>query len=250
VLDLHNHVLFGIDDGCRTLEESAELAKRARAAGHLGFVATPHIRSGMFDNTPEIIRRRRDETRRTVEDAGLELYLGAEYYFDEALLESARRKDLLTIGESSRFVLTELPQTHLPPRLREVIFEVRLAGYVPVIAHPERCRGVQENIAAALELLEQAGALLQLDLGSLVGQYGPSARQAGSEILKRGRYHVAACDLHRPDDVNAVVERSLFELGSLLKKRKVGQVRAVDTLIDVNPRRIVANEALEEIVPV
>lgn len=248
VLDLHNHVLFGLDDGCRTLEESAELSRAARAAGHHGFVATPHIRLGMFENTIDGIRRRRDETRPIVEAAGLELFLGAEYYFDEQVLAAARGKSLLTLGESSRFVLTEFPQMQLPLRVADVLFEIRLAGYVPVIAHPERCRAIQKDVAGGLEMLRQAGALLQLDLGSLIGHYGPAPRQASIEIVKRGGYHVAAFDLHRPEDVGAIVSRSISELQSLLKKRK----RPADAgvLCDANPRRIIANAPLEEIVPV
>src|SRR5690349_8170071 len=110
VLDIHNHVLFGLDDGCRAPSESSELALAAKAAGHTGFVATPHIRPGMFDNEPDRIRRRRDETLPLVTAAGLELFLGAEYYFGAELLEAVRTKTLLTLGETSRYVLTEFPQ--------------------------------------------------------------------------------------------------------------------------------------------
>ena len=119
---MHNHVLFGLDDGCRTIEESAQLAEAAKTAGHNGFVATPHIRPGMFENTIDLIKARLDETRPVVERAGLELYLGAEYYFDEQVLQAARKKSLLTLGQSSRFVLAELPQMQMPPRLGDVLF--------------------------------------------------------------------------------------------------------------------------------
>lgn len=247
MLDLHNHVLFGLDDGCRTLEESVQLAEAARRAGHVGFVATPHIRPGMFDNDPDAIRRRCDEARPAIEGSGLELYLGAEYYFDDRLLEAARKKSVLTIGESSRFVLIELPQSYVPPRFREVVFEIRVAGYVPVIAHPERCRGVQANAMAAAERFQLAGVLLQLDLGSLVGHYGPEAKRASADLLGLRAYHVAACDLHRPEDVDAIVGRSLIELRSRLKKR--GNEGDVAALLEHNPRKILSDAAMEEIEP-
>jgi protein-tyrosine phosphatase len=248
VLDLHNHVLFGLDDGCRTLEESAELAAAAKNAGHKGFVATPHIRPGMFENTIDRIRARLDETRPVVEHAGLELHLGAEYYFDEQVLVGARKKALLTLGERSRFVLAELPQMQMPPRLGDVIFEIRLAGYVPVIAHPERCRTVQNDVGAAHALFAQAGVLLQLDIGSLIGHYGSAAKAASHDLVRRGAYHVAACDLHRPDDVSQIVAASIAELASLLKRRK--KQDAIAELLEGNPRRIVADRPLEEIVAV
>ncbi len=245
MLDLHNHVLFGLDDGCRTLEESRALCVLARESGHLGFVATPHIRAGLFNNTPDMIRNRWEQTRAVVSEAGLEFYLGAEYYFDETLLEAARAKALLTLGTTSRFVLTEFPQPQLPPRTLDILYEIRLSGYVPVIAHPERCEGVARNIEAARALFEQAGVLLQLDLGSLVGHYGPSPRRAAKQLLKHGAYHVAACDLHRPSDVKAIVSPSLKKLGSLLKKR--GALGGLRALTVDNPRKIVENAALESI---
>lgn len=245
MLDLHNHVLFGLDDGCRTIEESRALAAAAKKAGHRGFVATPHIRAGMFANTVAAIKARLDETRAAVEEQGLELFLGAEYYFDETLLPRARNKELLTLGESSRFVLTELPQMQFPPRLPDLLYELRLAGYAPVIAHPERCRGVQANVKSAVELFRRAGVLLQLDLGSLIGHYGEGAKRASAELVKAGAYHVAACDLHRPEDVATIVEPSKKELAAQLKKRK--KEMDIDVLLDANPRRIVQNAALEEI---
>lgn len=248
MLDLHNHVLFGLDDGCRTIEESAALAERAKRAGHAGFIATPHIRAGMFDNTVEAIRLRRDETRPVVEACGLELHLGAEYYFDERVLVFARARTLLTLGERSRFVLVEMPQSHLPPRLEDTLFAIRLAGYGVVVAHPERCQGVQSDLAAAEALFSHAGALLQLDLGSLIGSYGGAARRAAVELVKRGAYHVAACDLHRPDDVDVLLPSAVEELAALLKRRRRADV--IDTLLEENPRKILANAALEDILPV
>ncbi len=248
VLDLHNHVLFGLDDGCRTIDESAALCAAAKAAGHEGFVATPHIRPGMFNNDPEGIRARCAEVRATVEASGLELHLGAEYYFDADLLKAARAKRLLTLGETSRFVLTEFPSARLPLRYDEVIYEIRLAGYVPVIAHPERCSGVQDDLTGVLATLNHAGALLQLDLGSLVGHYGRSAKKASTELVKRGAYHVAACDLHRPHDVAEIVAPALKQLTKLMKKRRLDD--GVRRLTADNPRRILADASLDELSPV
>ena len=219
-----------------------------RAAGHEAVVATPHIRPGLFDNTPDEIRRRRDETRSIVEDAGLELHLGAEYYFSPELLAGAKRKALLTLGETSRFVLTELPQTSLPPRFDDLLYELRISGYVPVIAHPERCRGVADDISGALDIFERAGVLLQLDLGSLVGHYGRTAKRAAAALVDQRAYHTAACDLHRAEDVQAIVEPSLKQLRKRLKKRRAEN--ELPALIRHNPARILNDVALEEIEPV
>ncbi len=247
VLDLHNHVLFGLDDGCRHREDSELLSARARALGHVGFVATPHIRPGLFDNTVDGIKRRRDETAPIVQAQGLELFLGAEYFFSPELLEAARRRALLTLGETSRFVLVELPSAQLPLRCDDVLFELRLLGYAVVIAHPERCLGVSQDPARALELFARAEVLLQLDLGSLVGRYGRAAERAAVELVKRGAYHVAAGDLHRPEDA-AMIAPARTALVALLKKRK--RAEEVETLFSVNPRKIVTDQPLDAILPV
>lgn len=245
VLDLHNHVLFGLDDGCRTPEESRALSEASAALGHRGFVATPHIRPGIFDNDPEGIRRRRDETRPIVEAAGLELLLGAEYYFDEHFYADAKAKRLLTLGESSRYVLTEFPQARLPLRWEDVVYEVRLRGYIPVIAHPERCEGVSEDFARALEGFRRGGVLLQLDLGSLVGRYGRTAKKTAERLVKAGAYHAAAGDLHRPEDAEAILAPAKKALEKLLRKRRI--TGGVELLVDAHPRRIVSNAEPSEI---
>ena len=248
MLDLHNHVLFGLDDGCRDAHESVALAQAVVELGHEGLVATPHIRPGIFNNTPDGIRRRRDEVRPLVEDAGLELHLGVEYYFDEHLLEAGKSKALLTLGETSRYVLTEFPQARLPLRWEDVLFELRLRGYVPVIAHPERCRGIEDDLETALEGLQRAGVLLQLDLGSLIGHYGKGAKRTAEKIVKRGAYHVAACDLHRPEDAFKIVEPAKKVLSKLLKRRRIDD--GLERLCRKNPRAIVDDRAVESISPV
>ena len=239
MLDLHNHVLFGLDDGCPNPEASEALSVAAARLGHEGFVATPHIRTGIFDNDPDGIRRRRDETRPLVEAAGLELFLGAEYYFDEYFLAAGREKRLLTLGERSRYVLTELPRTRLPLRWEDVLYEVRLRGYVPVIAHPERCAGVSEDLPRVLEAFSRAGVLLQLDLGSLIGHYGRLAKKTAERLVKSGAYHVAAGDLHRPEDADKILEPAKRALRKLLGRR--GAEAGLVTLVRENPRRIVEN---------
>ncbi len=245
---MHNHVLYGLDDGCRTPAESVALAQAMRSAGHEAIVATPHIRPGVFDNDPDGIRRRAAETRAIVEDAGLSMHLGAEYYLSPELLVAAREKRVLTLGETSRFVLTELPSMGLPPRLEDVLYEIRLTGYVPVIAHPERCRGVSDDVERSIDVFERAGVLLQLDLGSLVGHYGRTARKTATTLLDRRVYHTAACDLHRAEDVAKVVAPSLKVLTKRLKKRGVED--HLDVLLRDNPRRLLEDVALEDISPV
>lgn len=236
---MHNHVLFGLDDGCRTPEESQALAEEMKRLGHRGIVATPHIRPGIFDNDPEGIRSRAEAVRPIVEGAGLELHIGAEYYFDEHFLTAALDRALLTLGERSRYVLTEFPRARIPVRWEEVLYEARLKGYVPVIAHPERCEEVAADLNGHLERFRRAGVKLQLDLGSLVGRYGRGAKKASHRLVKLGAYHLAAGDLHRPGDGDAFLEDAKKTLAKLLG-RKTG-ADGVRLLTEVHPAAMLAD---------
>ncbi|MBX2813189.1 MAG: hypothetical protein KTR25_15345 [Myxococcales bacterium] len=245
VLDLHNHVLFGLDDGCRNPEESKALALSMAAAGHIGVVATPHIRWGIFNNTPDQLRARWRATHALVTGVGLEFYLGAEYYFDAHLLAEAKAQSLLTLGEKSRYVLIEFPKDQLPLRWQDVLFELRLRDYVAVIAHPERCGSMRVNMDQHLEDLRRAGVLLQLDLGSLIGTYGRGPQKLAEQLVRRDAYHVAAGDLHRPEDVASVLEPARRAFAKVF--RKYDTAAAWDRLCVENPQAILRNEAPEEI---
>lgn len=247
MLDVHNHLLWGIDDGCRNPEETTALAEGLVAAGHQGVVVTPHIRPGMFDNTPEKIRARFDEARPIIEAAGLELFLGAECFCVPELIQQAKEGRLLTLA-GSRYLLVEFSSAQLPPRWEELLYELRVAGVVPVIAHPERCLGIREDLEGVLEVAERLELLLQLDTGSLIGRYGHAAQLAAERLLKAKAYHLAACDAHRPKDLKRLVFPSLKRLS-----RRLGlfgnKAREAALLVD-NPRRIVEDAPRDSIQPV
>lgn len=238
MLDLHNHVLYGLDDGCRTLEESFELIENAKKIGHTGFVATPHIRPGMFDNRPELIRDRFHRFYKELSDSTFALYLGAEHYFDAHILQDAKTKELLTINDGS-YVLIEFPKNHAPVQFERVLFELRALGFRPVIAHPERSTFFQLDPDDALRKLE--GCTLQLDLGSIVGYFGPGAKKIAERWLKQGAYQVAAGDLHRPGDIDQIIEPAKARAKQLLG---TDFDKAWSRWVVENPRRIVENESI------
>lgn len=203
MLDLHTHVLPGIDDGAPDLESGVALCQRLHAQGVRTVVATPHWRSPRFDVSDVGITQAWTRLGAAVAERvpGLELMLGAEHHCSGAEDPAAFAESARPLGDSP-LVLVELPDDHLPPRAWAVLFETIRRGRRPMLAHPERCRGLRregDQLAAFVE----AGGLLQLTLGSLIGRMGWSMRWHSRGLLRR---FPAAC-LVASDSHNLDVRR-------------------------------------------
>jgi protein-tyrosine phosphatase len=198
VIDLHSHVLPGVDDGCATLEESLELLRAAAADGIRALAATPHVRSD-YPTAPETMERLVREVGEAAAAAGIgvEVLRGGELAFDrleELTLDEVRRFGL---GGNPDVVLLEFPYFSWPPGLEQRLFRLQAAGITPVLAHPERNAEVQ----AAPERLEEAvsqGVLVQVTAASLEGRLGASSQRAAQALLDRGLAHLLASDAHTP----------------------------------------------------
>jgi protein-tyrosine phosphatase len=198
LIDLHNHLLPGIDDGAKKVEETLEFLRIARRDGVTTVVATPHMKPGVYDNRRETILERVSmvrEAARGDEAEGVTLLPGAEVYFTADLTARARAGDLMTVGDGGRYLLLELPYQQIPMQVDETIFQLRLQGITPLMAHPERVAYYLENIervAASVRL----GALTQVTGASLTGKFGERARDFAHALLRRGLIHVLASDGH------------------------------------------------------
>jgi len=230
-IDLHCHYLPGIDDGVRTLEEGVALCQ---GLGKLGFgvvVATPHIRTAMFEN-----RRAGVEAAFAAFQAETAAVpdmprtgLGAEHFFDDVVWS------LLTQGEhvpypGGRGVLLELHERALPLGLDRRLFELRVRGVDPVLAHPERYAPFQRS-PDALEPLLAGGTRLLLDVMSLVGKYGRAPKRAAERMLADGAYFAACSDSHKPRHLE-LVDKAIRRLRKL-----VGPAQA-DALLGDGPRAL------------
>lgn len=235
-VDLHSHYLPGIDDGVRTLEEGVELCRRLRQAGFGTVMATPHIRTAMFDNRrPGLEGAHAAFAERCGAGSDLPaLGLGAEHFFDDVFWGLFERGQAVPYP-GGKAILVELPRERLPLRLERFFFEMRLRGVRPVLAHPERYRPFFKR-SDAIDPLIDAGALPLLDLMSLTGKYGRSPRKAAERMVDEGVYYAACSDAHRPADV------ALVEEGIALLRRRVGDSEA-EELLGANPRRILAGDA-------
>lgn len=199
MIDLHTHVLPGIDDGCRTLEESLALLRAASADGVRVLAATPHVRSD-FPTTPETMERLVREVRAAAGDAGIavEIATGGEIAFDRLEEMTADEIRRFGLGGNPDVVLLEFPYSAWPLGLEQRLVRLQAEGFTPVLAHPERNAEVQ----AAPERLEEhvsRGALIQVTAGSLDGRLGASSKRAARSLLDRRLVHLLASDAHAPE---------------------------------------------------
>jgi protein-tyrosine phosphatase len=198
LIDLHSHILPGLDDGVRTVAESVELARLAEASGIEAIAATPHVRHD-WPTRPEEMEQRLADVRAAVAAAGLsiEVLPGGEL----ALEELARPLDELRrfgLGGNRNLLLVEMPFNGWPLDLEQRLFQLRTAAIVPLLAHPERNREVQERPERVAPLVD-SGTFVQLTAASLDGRGGKRAQAAAHRLIADGLAHVVASDAHAPD---------------------------------------------------
>jgi len=196
MIDLHCHLLPGVDDGAPDLATSLAMARIAAADGIKVIACTPHIYPGMYDNNGPAIRQAVAELQLRLEEAGisLRLTLGADTHIAPDLVASLRAGRAPTLHDS-RYFLLEPPHHVAPPRLAETVFDLLAAGYVPVITHPERLSWIEDRYETFVDLACQ-GAWLQVTAGSLIGRFGKAAQYWGERLLDEGWVHILATDAH------------------------------------------------------
>ncbi len=211
MIDLHCHLLPGIDDGPATVEESLAMARAAAELGTRTIVATPHV-SWRYDNGPDAISQLAGTVAASLEDAGIELGVvaGAELAMTRlAELEAPDRSRLL-LGDGP-WLLLECPFSAVLSGVEPLVLELEEEGHRVVIAHPERCQGFQRD-AALLERLVQGGALVSITASSLVGGFGERVRRFTHELVDAELVHNVASDAHdaqgRPPSIAPELEQA------------------------------------------
>lgn len=199
VVDMHCHILPGIDDGARTWADSLAMAQAAVRAGVTHLVATPHYIEGTYRNPRATVLALVAELRERLAEAGipLEVFPGAEAHISPDLPARVKAGEVTTLNDGGRYLLVELPYIEVPSWAEDVLFQLQVQGVTPIIAHPERNRGLQKDPGLLYRWVER-GALAQVDAASLSGGYGESARRAAGLMLDHRLAQVAGSDAHAP----------------------------------------------------
>lgn len=193
--DMHSHLIPGIDDGAKDLEQSIEIIRAFKELGYKKIITTPHIMSDYYKNTPDIILNGLEKVKNelTKNQIEIEVEAAAEYYLDENFEEKIKTKKLLSFGKN--YVLFELSMFSEPPNLANVIFELQVAGYTPVLAHPERYPYWHKSINKYDELRSK-GILLQLNLLSLTGAYSAEVKKTAQKLISNQWIDFCGSDAH------------------------------------------------------
>jgi protein-tyrosine phosphatase len=243
VIDLHCHILPGIDDGPTSLEVSLAMARCAVADGIVFTVCTPHIYPGLYENTRDSIETAVQSFRQALAEAGiaLQLGLGADTHLAPDLAGGILAGRIPTLNES-RYLLLEPPHHVAPPRLDETVFNLLSAGIVPVITHPERLSWIESHYGLMVQLVRQ-GAWMQLTSGSLTGRFGKRPRYWAERMLDEGLVHIIATDSHHIDK-----RPPLLAEGREAAARRVGEAEAWN-MVRTRPQGILDNVAPAQLPP-
>jgi len=243
MIDLHCHILPGLDDGAVDLSVSTEMAKAFVADGVLVVACTPHILPGLYHNSGPQIRRATIELQEHLEREGIPLRLvtGADNHITPNFVADVRRGHLLALADT-RYVLVEPPHHVAPPRLEDLFFALLVAGYVPILTHPERLTWINTHYQA-IQRLVRAGVWMQVTAGSLTGGFGRNARYWSERMLDEGCVHILATDAH---DVNRRPPN--LSQGRALAAKRVGET-AAQQLVMTRPEGILRDDAPASLAP-
>lgn len=241
-IDLHCHILPGLDDGPRTLEESLALSRSLVEDGIGMVVATPHMCNGIYAPTrATILEKVKDlQQHHHQEKIVLDVLPGAEIHLTHDLDQLLKAHTVLTIGDQGKYCFLELPDNIWPPHLNELVFRIQLMGILPILTHPERISVVQQEIALLRPLVE-SNVLMQLTAASIVGDFGAAAQTCARTLLEAKMAHIVATDAHsvcgRPPRLSKAKEYLQQWLGEetttlILEERPAAIVRGDYIAID------------------
>jgi tyrosine-protein phosphatase YwqE len=212
LVDIHSHLLPGLDDGVQTLEQAEEIILRFIALGYTRIITTPHVMSDAFRNTPQGIAEKLLELKDHLikKNISVSLSAAAEYYLDESLFKMVETdQPLLTLG--SKYLLFETNFITEPFNLKEFIFLATTRGYKLILAHPERYLYLQDNLGKVQDLLDR-GVLLQMNISSITGYYSKPVQQMAFKLIDKGWVHWLGSDCHHLQhaELMAVARRSRY----------------------------------------
>lgn len=209
-IDIHSHLLPNIDDGAKFIEDTIFLITSLQEFGFTQFITTPHTFSGFWDNTKISIENKLSETKKLLLENKINVNLrtASEYLLDDHFVSLFEKKEILTLKDN--YVLVEMSYINPPIQLYDIIFGLQVAGYIPVLAHPERYNFYHKNFEE-YKKLKNAGCLFQLNLLSTVGYYGKEVTETAEKLLQKGLIDYVGSDVHHKKHIEAFSAKILIK---------------------------------------
>lgn len=238
MIDLHSHILPGLDDGARTIEETFNLIKEAEEAGFEAIISTSHYMEGYYEtNVAERdVWLQSIQKNLHIKNLGMKLYLGNEIYFSEHIIKLLEERRASTINDTS-YVLFEMPLNAEPLNMYDVIYSLLQYKLVPILAHPERYSFVQQEPELIYDLI-QKGVLMQCNYASIIGYYGEKAKLIAKKMFENKSVHFLGSDVHRPKTIYPRIPNILKEIQNIIGEQKLEELTTINPELVLNNKRI------------
>jgi len=221
-VDIHSHVLYGLDDGAKSISDTVFLIESMKEFGFEKIITTPHTTPLVWDNTKEVILKKLDEVKIEIPDLSnaVSLNVASEYLIDDSFLKRLEEEKLLCLKDN--MVLIEMSYINPPIQLYDILFKLVTQGYQPILAHPERYN-FYKNDFDSFKRLKKAGCLFQLNLLSVTGYYGQGITKVADELLKNNMYDFVGSDIHHDNHI-----------AGFSSKIKCSQIKTIENVIENN----------------
>lgn len=237
MIDIHSHLVYNVDDGSKSIEDTIHMLKEAKKAGFTDVICTPHYMEDYYEVSCDEVASKISKMRDLADGINIKIHQGNEIYANENIINYINSKQATSLN-NSRYVLIEFPMQNEPINMDQVIYLLLQAGKVPIVAHPERYSYVRENPNMLLEYIEQ-GVLFQTNYGSIIGMYGNEIKETAKRLLTHNMIHFLGSDNHRVNTVYKHIPEALKTLEKWIGEDKVQE------LTTDNPECILNNEQLE-----
>ena len=237
MIDLHSHILFGVDDGAQTIEDSVAMAQAAVDEGITVIYATPHHLTTRYENERDVVLPKVDELNAEFDRLGIDLVVkpGQELRIQGDLLEGLQEGTSIPLGNTN-YMLVEFPSNHVPRYTERVLFDIQSAGYKPIIVHPERNSDLIQNPDKLLELV-QNGVLTQVTAASVAGHFGKKIKQFSMQLIESNLTHFVASDAHNTTTRGICMQEAYKEI-----EKEFGF--GVSEMLKENARMVDRNESV------
>jgi protein-tyrosine phosphatase len=220
MMDIHSHILPGVDDGASSVAESVEMLVQAKKAGIGTIIATPHYNAELFQKGG--IEEQYQLLKVEAEKHTIALLLGFEVKIQRYAAQMPKEYDRLTLG-GSRYILLELPFENVPEYTVDFLYEMQLKRYIPILAHPERCMKLINRPSLFSQIVE-SGCLLQVDAASIIGENGRKAKVFSKKILKKGYVSFIASDAHNAEGYSKLYIKAYSKVQKWIGETKASEV--------------------------
>ena len=230
MFDVHCHLIYQEDDGSRSIEESIKMIEKYIEVGYKGAIVTPHYDRNRYLVTSDIVLDKMEILKNKIKEENIdfELFPGNEIQIDEKTIDLIKNKEIFRLN-NSRYVLCELPFFSKPIYAKELFYQMRLEGWIPIIAHPERYSYVKEDIGWLKQFIK-TGCLLQLNISSLSSKMNSNIAK---QLLERNMIHLVGTDSHQNEWRSPDVKKEFIILRELVGDNKF------ETLTSTNPKKII-----------